>query len=59
MKRAIYILAVIVTALGLFLPVLYGNVHFLRNLLGKDPLPASVLITVIGWAIAYLTFEED
>ena len=58
-RRIVYPLAIIITALGMFLPLLYGSVGAVRELLGSDPLPKSVLITLLGWLIAYATFGEN
>ena len=55
----VYSMGVIITALGLFLPILYGNVGPLRELLGNDPLLKSLAITLFGWLMAYITFEDD
>ncbi len=58
MRRAVYMAFVIITALGMFLPVLYGNVSFLRNAI-KDPLPVSLAIMVIAWLFAYYLYPEE
>jgi hypothetical protein len=57
-KKATYRLAVLVTALGMFLPLLYGYLPGLRELLGSHPLLVSVAIMLLGWVVAYFTFEE-
>ena len=58
-KRVVYHVAVTVTALGTFLPLLYGAVPFIRKLLGSDPLLNSLAVMALGWLTAYLTFEEE
>ncbi|NJE54026.1 hypothetical protein [Thermococcus sp. 21S9] len=58
-KRLLYHVAVIVTALGMFLPLLYGYLPWVRKLLGTQPLLSSLAIIVIGWVVAYFTFEEE
>ncbi len=58
LKQLLYHVAVVVAALGMFLPLLYGYLPVLRKLLGNQPLLVSVAIIVLGWVIAYFTFEE-
>jgi len=58
-RELVYVLAVITTALGMFLPLLYGALGTVRVLLGSNPLLKSLGLILIGWAIAYLTFEEE
>lgn len=58
-KKLVYLLAVIVASLGMFLPLLYGAVPFVRELLGSDPLPKSLVLMLLGWAVAYFTYEEE
>ena len=57
-KGLVYKLAVVTTAVGMFLPVLYGTIGHLRELLGSEPLLKSLAVVVIGWVVAYFTFEE-
>ena len=57
-KGFVYHISVVLTALGMFLPLLYGAVGFVRELLGSNPLLKSLAIIALGWVIAYLTFEE-
>ncbi len=57
-KRLVYHISVITTALGMFLPLLYGAVGPIREVLGSNPLLKSLAIIVLSWVIAYLIFEE-
>ncbi len=57
-KRVVYHIAVIVAALGMFLPLLYGAVPIVRELLGSNPLIKSVTVITLSWLIAYLTFGD-
>jgi len=50
---------VIITALGMFLPVVYGSIGPLKDILGDNILLKSAAIVVFGWVLAYLTFEES
>ena len=58
-RELVYHLAVTVTAFGMFLPLLYGSIGWIRELLGSNPLLKSLAIIVIGWLIAYVAFGED
>ncbi|WP_297499287.1 hypothetical protein [Thermococcus sp.] len=58
MRRAVYLASVVAAALGMFLPILYGNVRFLRSVM-EDPLPVSVAVMVAAWLFAYLLYTED
>ncbi|AHL23284.1 hypothetical protein [Thermococcus nautili] len=57
-KRVVYHVAVVVAALGMFLPLLYGAVPLVRELLGSNPLLKSLAVIALGWLTAYFTFEE-
>ncbi|MEO2152478.1 MAG: hypothetical protein ABGW50_07465 [Thermococcus sp.] len=57
--RVVYHVAVVVAALGMFLPLLYGAVPFVRELLGSNPLLKSLAVIALGWLTAYFTFEEE
>ncbi len=57
-KRVVYHASVVTAALGMFLPLLYGAVGPVREALGSNPLLKSLGIIVLGWIIAYITFEE-
>ncbi len=57
-KMLVYHISVITTALGMFLPLLYGAVGPVREVLGSNPLLKSLAIIILGWIIAYITFEE-
>ena len=58
MGKAVYRTSVFLTALGLFWPVLYGNIKALRNIPGNPTLQALLMVLVFG-ALAYLTYEEN
>ncbi|NJE49918.1 hypothetical protein E3E30_10150 [Thermococcus sp. 9N3] len=58
-KRVVYHVAVVVAALGMFLPLLYGAVPLVRELLGSNPLLKSLAVIALGWLTAYFTFEEE
>ena len=57
MKRVIYLTSVILTAVFLFWPVLYGNIGILQKLPGNPVIQAAVGVLLFG-ALAYLTYEE-
>ncbi|WP_297460968.1 hypothetical protein [Thermococcus sp.] len=54
----IYRIAVFLTALSLFWPVVYGNVRVFQELPGNPVLQAA-LGTLIFGALAYLTYEGE
>lgn len=58
-RRLIYVVAVVTAALGMFLPIIYGSVGFVRELLGSNPLIKSAAVILISWLVAYVTFEEE
>ena len=58
MGRALYRASVILTATGLFWPVLYGNIPALRDIPGNLTLQALLMVLIFG-ALAYLTYEEE
>ncbi|WP_237266232.1 hypothetical protein [Thermococcus cleftensis] len=58
MARLIYRISVVLTALALFWPVVYGNVPVLRILPG-NPLIHAVAGLVVFGGLAYLTFGEE
>ncbi|WP_456420978.1 hypothetical protein [Thermococcus sp.] len=58
-RKPVYYTAVIATAVGMFLPLLYGSLGWVRELLGSNPLLKSLALIVAGWLIAYVTFEEE
>jgi len=53
-----YRVSVLLTALSLFWPVLYGNIKILKELPGNPALQAVVGVIVFG-VIAYKTYEEE
>ncbi|ASJ03775.1 hypothetical protein A3L09_08265 [Thermococcus profundus] len=57
MGRWIYQISVVLTAISLFWPIIYGNVSALRRLPGNPVLQAVAGVLLFG-AIAYITFEE-
>ncbi|WP_297476985.1 hypothetical protein [Thermococcus sp.] len=56
MKKTIYLTSVVLTAIFLFWPVLYGNIGALQKLPGNPVLQATVGVLLFG-ALAYLTYE--
>jgi len=58
-KRLIYVVAVVTAALGMFLPIIYGSVGFVRELLGSNPLIKSAAVIAFSWLVAYATFEGE
>ena len=58
MRRQIYVASVVLTAVALFWPVIYGNVRALHALPGSPILQAVVGVLVFG-ALAYFTYEEE
>ncbi len=57
MGRIIYWASVLLTAIGLFWPVLYGNIKALRNIPGNPSIQALIMVLVFG-ALAYFTYRE-
>jgi hypothetical protein len=58
MRRAIYMASIVLTAVSLFWPILYGNLPALQKLPGNPVIQAVAGVLLFG-AIAYITFEED
>ncbi len=58
MEKAIYQVSVLLTAIGLFWPVLYGNIPALQNIPGNPTIQALLMVLVFG-ALAYLTYEGE
>ena len=56
--RELYKIFVILTAIFIFWPVLYGSVEALRRIPG-DPTLQAVMGTLIFGLLAYATYEED
>jgi len=58
MGRTIYLTSVVLTAVFLFWPILYGNIRVLQKLPGNPAVQAILGVLVFG-ALAYLTYEGD
>ncbi|MDV3104745.1 hypothetical protein [Thermococcus waiotapuensis] len=56
--RKVYVASVVMTALSLFWPVLYGNIAILRRIPGNPALQAVAGMLVFG-SMAYFTYEEE
>ncbi|WP_010478619.1 hypothetical protein [Thermococcus zilligii] len=56
--KKVYVASVVLTALSLFWPVLYGNIAILRRIPGNPTLQAVAGVLVFG-SLAYFTYEED
>lgn len=59
MKKVAYYTSVLIAALGMFLPLIYGAVPAIQRLLGGNPLLKSLGVSIIFWILAYLLFEEE
>ncbi|WP_457742842.1 hypothetical protein [Thermococcus sp.] len=58
-RELVYTVTVVTIALGMFLPVLYGSVGIVRELLGSNPLIKSTALVSLSWLVAYVTFKEE
>lgn len=58
MRRQIYVISVVMTAIALFWPVLYGNIRALHRLPG-NPLLQGVIGVLLFGTLAYLTYGEE
>ncbi|ASJ00771.1 hypothetical protein [Thermococcus gorgonarius] len=58
MGRVLYWTSVSIAAMGLFWPVLYGNVPALRKIPG-DPLVQALIMIVLFGVLAYSTYGEE
>ncbi|ASJ05888.1 hypothetical protein [Thermococcus pacificus] len=58
MRKQIYIASVVLTAIALFWPILYGNITILMRIPGDPVLQAVAGVLVFG-TLAYFTYGED
>ena len=54
----VYRISVILTAVFIFWPVLYGSIEALRGIPGNPTLQA-VIGTIVFGLLAYVTYDED
>lgn len=56
--REVYKVSVVLTAVSIFWPVLYGSIKTLRRIPGNPTLQA-LIGTIFFGLLAYTTYEED
>ncbi len=54
----LYTISVVLTAISIFWPALYGSIEYLRKIPG-NPVLQAVLGTMIFGLISYLIYEEN